>query len=177
MMIFYKILQGIFFVPVTKFPIIIDFLRNEFRDLFPGKKQKFDRIFEYLTENYLNSEAKFKPSLWSSYTEISDFENFDNSTNFVESLNFVLKKFVPRGTVSFKKACETIFRFKIYEISQKHQAMKNGGMRKQEPETIRKREAILTIIQMLENSDLNDPKNLVNFALKFSHYNSSFNLY
>ena len=63
---------------------------------------------------------------------------------------------------------ETIFRFKIYEISQKHQAMKNGGMRKQEPETIRKREAILTIIQMLENSDLNDPKTLVNFALKFS---------
>ena len=46
--------------------------------------------------------------------------------------------------------------------------MKNGGMRKQEPETIRKREAILTIIQMLENSDLNDPKTLVNFALKFS---------
>ena len=115
MMIFYKILQGIFFLPVTKFPIIIDFLRNEFRDLFPGKNQKFDRIFEYLTENYLNSEAKFKPSLWSSYNEISDFENFDNSTNFVESLNFVLKKFVPRGTVSFKKACETIFRFKIYE--------------------------------------------------------------
>ena len=45
------------------------------------------------------------------------------------------KKFVPRGTVSFKKACETIFRFKIYEISQKHQAMKNGGMRRQGPET------------------------------------------
>ena len=103
--------------------------------------------------------------------------DFDNSTNFVESLNFVLKKFVPRGTVSFKKACETIFRFKIYEISQKHQAMKNGGMRRQGPETIRKREAILTIIQMLENSDLNDPKTLVNFALKFSHYNPSFNLY
>ena len=36
----------------------------------------------------------------------------------------------PRGTVSFKKACETIFRFKIYEISQKDQAMKNGGMHK-----------------------------------------------
>ena len=92
MMIFYKILQEIFFLPFTKFPIIIHFLRNEFRDLFPDKKQKFDRIFEYLTENYLNSEAKFKPSLWSSYTEISDFENFDNSKNFVESLNFVLKK-------------------------------------------------------------------------------------
>ena len=84
---------------------------------------------------------------------------------------------MPRGTVSFKKACETIFRFKIYEISQKHQAMKNGGMRRQGPETIRKREAILTIIQMLKNSDLNDPKTLVNFALKFSHYNPSFNLY
>ena len=56
--------------------------------------------------------------------------------------------------------------------------MKNGGMRKQEPETIRKREAILTIIQMLENSDLNDSKTLVNFALKFSHviYNPSFKL-
>ena len=73
------------------------------------KKQKFDRIFEYLTENDLNSEAKFKPSLWSSYTEISDFENFDNSTNFVESLNFVLKKFVPRGTVSFKKGDDFSF--------------------------------------------------------------------
>ena len=129
-----------------------------------------------LVANFFSCLVSVKPSLWSSYTEISDFENFDNSTNFVESLNFVLKKFVPRGTVSFKKACETIFRFKIYEISQKHQAMKNGGMRKQEPETIRKREAILTIIQMLENSDLNDPKTLVNFALKFSHYNPSFNL-
>ena len=112
----------------------------------------------------MKSDAKFKPSLWSSFTEISDFENFDNSTNFVESLNFVLKKMVPRGTVSFKKACETIFRFKIYEISQKHQA-------------IRKRETILAIMKMLEDVDLTDPKTLVNFALKFSHYNPSFTLY
>ena len=86
-----KILQGIFFLPVTKFPIIIDFSRNEFCDLLPGKKQEFDRIFQYFTENYLNNDA--------------DFENFDNSTNFVESLNFVLKKIVHCGTVSFKKAC------------------------------------------------------------------------
>ena len=83
----------------------------------------------------------------------------------------------PSGTVSFKKACETIFRFKIHEISQKHQAMKNGGMHRQGPETIRKRETILAIMKMLENVDLNDPKTLVNFALKFSHYNPSFTLY
>ena len=177
LVIFYKILQGLFYIPVTTFPILIEFLRNEFRELFPGNKQKFDRIFTYLTENYLKSDAKFKPSLWSSFTEISDFENFDNSTNFVESLNFVLKKMVPRGTVSFKKACETIFRFKIYEISQKHQAMKNGGMHRQGPETIRKRETILAIMKMLENVDLTDPKTLVNFALKYSHYNPSFTLY
>ena len=68
---------------------------------------------------------------------------FYQITIFVESLNFV---------------------FKIYEISQKHQA-------------IRKRETILAIMKMLENVDLTDPKTLVNFALKFSHYNPSFTLY
>ena len=56
------------------------------------------------------------------------------------------------------------FVFKIYENFQKHQA-------------IRKRETILAIMKMLENVDLTDPKTLVNFALKFSHYNPSFTLY
>ena len=43
--IFYKILQGLFYIPVTTFPIFIEFLRNEFLELFQGKKQKFDLIF------------------------------------------------------------------------------------------------------------------------------------
>ena len=102
MIIFFKILQGLFFVPPTKYPIILNFLETEYRELFPGKKLKFDCIFKYLTENYLNFDAKFKPSLWCQFNEISYFECFDNSTNFVESLNYVFKKFVPPGTVTFR---------------------------------------------------------------------------
>ena len=56
--------------------------------------------------------------------------------------------------------------------------MKNGVMRRQEPETIRKRETILFIIKMQKkNADLEDPKTLVNFVLKFFSLRFIFTLY
>ena len=45
------------------------------------------------------------------------------------------------------------------------------------PLPFRKKETILAIMKMLEDVDITDPKTLVNFALKFSHYNPSFTLY
>ena len=111
--ILYKILQGLFFIPVTCFPIIIQFFESEFRPLFSGQLKKFDKMLKYLTTNYLNPLSKFRPSMWSCYNEISDFQCVENSTNFVESINGALVKFCPRGTITFSKAVETIHAFKL----------------------------------------------------------------
>ena len=146
--------------------------------MFSGQFRKFDKMLNYLTTNYLNPLAKFRPSMWSCYNEISDFQCVENSTNFVESINGALLKFCPRGTISFSKAVEPIHGFKLDAMEKKFQALKNGNMNKQGQETIRKRETTLQIMQLFKtDAILTDPKSLMNFALKFANYDISYIMY
>ena len=170
MKLLWTCLRGIFFIPPTVFPMLVDFFFAEFRPKLP--KFKFDQFFKYLKNNYLNSDAKYQPQFWSCYTDICDFDDCVNSTNAIESLNRVLKDLCPQGKITFRKCFETIHRFKCDSLNKYHDAMFNNGMNCQGRETLKKKEATLNIMHRFSNqADLNNPKELFNYCLKFATYN------
>ena len=162
--------RGIFFIPPTVFPMFLEFIETEFRPKLP--KTKFDTLLKYLSSNYFSTHAKYQPQFWSCYTDISDFDDCTNSTNSIESLNRVLKDLCPQGKITFRKCFETIHRFKCESLNKYNDAMFNDGMNSQGRETLRKKEATLDIMYQFSNqADLNNPKVLFNYCLKFAMYN------
>ena len=169
--IFKKIVAGLFYLPATTFPILIEFFKSEFRPKFLNQKLNFDKFLKYLCETYLNSDARFKPSLWNSYTQVCDFQDTDNTTNPIESLNCVLKGMTRSGRVNFPRACEILYRFKTRQMRRYYDARYNNGGCRKARETLRKNEATLETMQYFSTDCiLTDPKSLSNFAIKFSTY-------
>ena len=171
MQIFKKIVAGVFYLPATTFPTLINFFKSEFRPKFVNQKQNFDKFLSYLCENYLNSNARFKPSMWNSYTQVCDYQDTDNTTNPLESLNNVLKGMTRAGRVNFTRSCEILYKFKIRQMRRYYDARYNNGGNRKGRETLRKNEATLETMQMFSSDCiLTDPKSLSNFAIKFSTY-------
>ena len=171
MQIFKKIVGGLFYLPATTFPILINFFKTEFRPKFLNQKTNFDKFLKYLSETYLNSDARFKPSLWNSFTQVCDFEDTDNTTNSIESLNNVLKGMTRSGRVNFPRACEILYKFKTRQMRRYYDARYNNGGARKARETRRKNEATLETMQLFSTDCiLTDPKSLSNFAIKFSTY-------
>ena len=105
---FWDVIKGLFFVPPTSFEILKSFFISTFRPKFLNHKNDFDKFLSYLSKNYLNSTAKFPPSLWSYFTSLADFKDYTYNTNPIEGLNRVLKQKCPTGKISSYKACQIV---------------------------------------------------------------------
>ena len=104
------LLRGAFFVPAIFLSQILDFFISEFRPRLP--EEKFDDFLAYLMSNYFLSDAKFSPILWSYFSQIADFCDYETSTNSIEGINLQLKRQCLNGNIKFHSACEIIFNFK-----------------------------------------------------------------
>ena len=130
-----------------------------------------DKLLKYLCETYLNFDACFKPSLWNLYAQVCDFQDTDNTTNPIESLNYVHKGMKRSGRVNFPRASEILYKFKTRQMLPYYDARPNKGDCRIARETLRKNEATLETMQCFSTDCiLTDPRSLSNFAIKFSTY-------
>ena len=118
-------------------------------------------------------QSKFNPSIWSCYSSLADFQDSENTTSSLESLNKRLKSSCPNGKISFRKAVEILCTFKCDYMEQYHFAVTNNQMNRQRPETIRRKNALVDIMAAFQNSDMYNPVTLCEFATRFGTYDST----
>ena len=169
----WQILKGVFYIPTVSFPILVDFLKSTYRPKLTILKQKFDDFFLYLEKNYLGADAKFKPSIWSCFNSVNDYQDPENTSNSIESLNKRLKALCPNGKISFRKVCELLHAFKCDLLEDFQFAMSNNRLNRQRPKTIRRKNAILEIMEVFCKTNFYDPENLVHFSIRFANYDNS----
>ena len=175
---FWTIIKGLFYVPPTVFPILKAFFISHFRPKFQNQKNNFDTYLTYLCKNYLNTDSKFRPSLWSNYTSLADFEDFTNNTNPIESLNRVLKSMCPNGKINFYTAVNIIHKFKVDSLRKFHTAMWLEDMNPRKQSTVDREKKVLEIMRIFsEEADLEDPISLCNFCARFSLYDETVSLF
>ena len=93
MQIVWHILWGCFYSLTLSLPLLLNFMISEFCPQFTGQKQNFDKMVKYLNENYFGPSARFQPEFLNSFIDVSDFDNVENTTNGVGSLDRVFKSF------------------------------------------------------------------------------------
>ena len=169
----WQILKGIFYIPPVSFPVLINYLKTTIRPNLPNLKLKFDEFFVYLEKNYLRVDSKFKPSIWSNFNSVHDLQDPENTSNSIESLNKRLGAMCPNGKISFRKCCELLHSFKCEMLEDYEYAMQNNRLNRQRPQTIRRKTAILDIMEVFSKTNFFDPENLVHFATRFATYNNS----
>ena len=155
------------------FPVLINYLKTTIRPNLPNLKLKFDEFFVYLEKNYLRVDSKFKPSIWSNFNSVHDLQDPENTSNSIESLNKRLGAMCPNGKISFRKCCELLHSFKCEMLEDYEYAMQNNRLNRQRPQTIRRKTAILDIMEVFSKTNFFDPENLVHFATRFATYNNS----
>ena len=175
---FWSIIRGIFYVPPTVFPILKAFFISHFRPKFQNHRTDFDTFLSYLSKNYLNSDSKFRPSLWSNYTSLADFEDFSNNTNPIESLNRVLKALCPTGKINYYSAVKIIHDFKVDSLRKFHTAMWLEDMNPRKQSSVDREKKVLEIMRIFsEEADLEDPISLCNFCARFALYDETVSLF
>ena len=121
--------------------------------------------FTICSKNYFRVDSKFKPSIWSSFNSVNDSQDPENTSNSIESLNKRLGAICPNGKISFRKCCELLHSFKCEMLEDYEYAMQNNRLNRQRPQTIRRKTAILDIMEVFSKTNFFDPENLVHFKL------------
>ena len=170
---FWLLLRGIFFIPSIFLDKILDFFIENFRPKLP--KRKFDEFLKYLKKNYCTSDSKYPPSMWSFYSQISDFSDMETSTNSIERINRQLKEKCPNGMINFHKCCKIIWDFKTAYLAQKIRIDADpSNMNLKRQRQIENENSIKNLVKSYTELPFDcqsDIKFIVNFMYKFAHYN------
>lgn len=82
--------------------------------------KKFEEFCSYLRKTYMSSRARYSPECWSFFHPNKQFLICDGTNNRAESLNFQLKKFIPKtGLLALPLACSILQRFHQSQIDHK----------------------------------------------------------
>ena len=167
----WRMLLGIFYLPPWCIEHIRYCLNNVILPSLVVKVQPgFRKYIAYLEKWYLADNAIYHHTKWNYYYTVSNFSEFNTSTNCAEVTNRKLKVLCGNGKISFHEACRILEDFKTTYVSGFQHHVKKDNLNPRSKKALNRESNLLEI--MTEWDSLIDSQQAelsVQYAFKFGH--------
>ena len=149
---FFKVVTGSFYLNFNDKELVQEFLKILDSFVPPAGQQnsafksKVQKVIKYLKNNYFGYRARFP-----SYRKLVLTDNYQFSTNSIESLNRALKHFLGLGFIDMKKLDQEMHRFHVNKIVEETDGLEKGRLNLKRRRTLLREKNILQVLTQFES--------------------------
>ena len=126
-------------------------IHNELLESYPDLAPRFAHFLEYLYSTYFGEQARFGLQLFQYYSNMTEHDDFNTTTNPIESINSQLKRACHQGHISWRKSLKIINDFKSKYLTLSEHLLVNNNMNRRKSTTVNRQNELKDIVTRFSN--------------------------